>query len=163
SPGTGAALACGCPRCWSGAPWPGWSRTGTSRLGPPRSPDPTCRPSHGSPSRGTRLGCRVLRLSQPWFGATRTPPRVPRLSQPSFRPPALAEPADLLAQLGGLLVGLLVDRLDELPAELHQLGLRLAGLRHPPRRLAAVPRLAVDVLQERRQLLAELVVVVGAA
>src|SRR5262249_21014831 len=76
---------------------------------------------------------------------------------------ALFELADAVAEAGRLLVGFLVDRLQQLLAQLDQLRLRLLVLRQPAGRLAAVPRLAVDVLQERRQLVAELLVVVRAA
>src|SRR5262249_698866 len=67
------------------------------------------------------------------------------------------------SQPGSLLVGFAVDRLQQLLAELDQLRLRLLALRQTARRLAAVLRLAVDVLQKRRQLLAKLLVVVRAA
>src|SRR5262245_5676853 len=56
----------------------------------------------------------------------------------------LLQPADLVAQAGRLLVGLLADRLLELLAELDQLGLGLLALRQAARSLAGVASLAVD-------------------
>src|SRR5207249_1837774 len=94
---------------------------------------------------------RRLRLSA-WLALSRKRPGSAFLQRPN-----------LVAQLGGFLVVFLVDRLLEAVAELHQLRLGLLVLRQPPRRLADVARLAVDVLQQRRQLLAELLVVVRAA
>src|SRR5438876_3960098 len=73
------------------------------------------------------------------------------------------EPADLVANLSGFLVRFAGDGLLQLLAKLHHFGLSLARLRQPTRRLADVPRLAVDILQERQQLLAEFVVVVRTA
>jgi hypothetical protein len=69
----------------------------------------------------------------------------------------------LSRSFGGFLVVLFVDRLLEAVAELHQFTLRLLALRQAPRRLAAVARLTVNVLQERCQLLAELLIIVRAA
>src|SRR5262249_54111952 len=69
---------------------------------------------------------------------------------------------DLVAEAGGGFVVLAGDRLLEVGAELGELGLHLLRLGESTRRLAAVSRLAVDVLEQRRQLLAEDLVVVGA-
>src|SRR6266511_734585 len=54
------------------------------------------------------------------------------------KPLSLLELTDAVTELGGLLVGLLADRLQELLAKLDQLGLHLAGLRQAPWGLAAV-------------------------
>src|SRR5262249_15948804 len=71
--------------------------------------------------------------------------------------------ADLVTELGGLFVSLARDGLMQLLPHLDQLRLGLLALRQPPRCLTAVSRVAVDVFQERLQLLAKLLVVVGAA
>src|SRR5262245_43421505 len=87
----------------------------------------------------------------------------PALSSLISHPSSLFKLADAVAEAGGLLVRFLVDRLLELLAQLDQFRLGLLILRQPARRLAAVTGFAVDALQERDQLFAELLVVVRAA
>src|SRR6516164_8358408 len=70
---------------------------------------------------------------------------------------------DAVAQAGRLLVVFLIDRFEQLLAELDQLRLGLLVVGLAARRLAAMARLTVDVLQQRSQLLAEFLVVVRAA
>src|SRR5437762_10560910 len=70
---------------------------------------------------------------------------------------------DAVAEFRRLLVRLAADRLLELFAQLDQFRLGLLRLRQAAGRLPHVAGLAVDVLQEREQLVAELLVVVRAA
>src|SRR5262249_34039774 len=74
----------------------------------------------------------------------------------------LFEAADLVTDAGRLLVVLAGDGLLEAVSQLGPLGLRPPALTAPPGGLAAVLGLAVDVLQQRGQFVAELLVVVGA-
>jgi hypothetical protein len=77
---------------------------------------------------------------------------------------ALLEPSNAITELGSFLIILAVDGLEQLFAELDQLGLRLLSLGQAARRLARVFRgIAVDTFQERQELLTELFVVVRAA
>src|SRR5262245_44154942 len=80
-------------------------------------------------------------------------PSVPGPERP-FRGLSLFELADPVAEAGGLLVVLLGDRLLQPVAQLHQLRLGLLVLGQAARRLAAVPGLAVDVLQKGEKFLA---------
>ena len=102
----------------------------------------------------------VAGLEQDWhFIPVRssTPPLMVLRTEPSFQLP------DIVADAGRLLVSFLVDRLQQLLAQLNQLRLHLLVLRPTSRHLAGVlGRIAVNVLQQRQQLVAELVVVVGA-
>src|SRR5712691_2252439 len=84
-------------------------------------------------------------------------------SHSAFLSSSFLELAYLVAELGGLLVGFARDRLVQLFPQLDQLRLRLLVVRQPPRRLAAVPGVSVDVLQQRLKLFAKLLVVVRAA
>src|SRR5262249_27315432 len=106
--------------------------------------------------------CTVAGLEQNWHF---TPGPFLSSGRPELPRPGstLFEPADPVPEAGRLLVRFPVDRAQELLAELDQVRLRLLGVRRPPRGLADVPGLAVDVLQQRGQLLAELLVVVRAA
>src|ERR1700675_4538639 len=62
---------------------------------------------------------------------------------------------DAVAQAGSFFVVLASDGLFEAVAQLGQLRLGLFGLRIAARRLADVPGLAVNVLQQRQEILAE--------
>src|SRR5690242_3664239 len=69
--------------------------------------------------------CTVAGFEQSWHF---TPLPFLSLVARACVPPAastLFQPADAVAEPGGLLVGLLVDRLEQLLAQLQQLGLRL--------------------------------------
>ena len=68
---------------------------------------------------------------------------------------AFFQPTDLVAQPAGFLIRLFVDRLQQLFAQMDQLRLRLLVLRQTARRFAAVLGFAVNVLQQRYQLVAE--------
>ena len=71
------------------------------------------------------------------------------------------ELANAIAEAGGFLVGLLVDSLQQIFPQLGQFGLHLFVLGHAPGRFAAVPGFAVDVFQQGRELVTELLVIVG--
>src|SRR6266540_4202364 len=103
----------------------------------------------------------VAGFEQSWHFTPRS--LLPLPCKAASGPSTLLEFANAVAEASGLLVRLAVDRLGQLLAQLHQLRLRLLVLGLAPRRLAAVLGLAVDVLQQRRQLVAELLVVVRAA
>src|SRR5262249_5886985 len=75
----------------------------------------------------------------------------------------LLELANPIPQTGGFFVGFARYRLLKLFSKLDELGLRLAVLRQPARRFAAVADLSVDVFQQRSQFTSEFFVVVRAA
>src|SRR5262249_50123930 len=82
---------------------------------------------------------------------------------PSLGALSFFEPLDRVAQFGGFLVIFLGNRLLEAIPELDKLRLRLLVLGQTARHLAAVPDLAVDVFQQRQQILAKCLIVMRAA
>src|SRR5579883_2413737 len=80
--------------------------------------------------------CTVASLGQHWHFTPSSFSGVPRSS-------TLLELADPVAQAGGIFIGLAVDGLLQLLAQLHQLRLGLTVLGQSPRGLAAVPGFAV--------------------
>src|SRR6185369_14117184 len=89
------------------------------------------------------------------------PPTV-TLSQPeSSATSVFFQCLDLVANTSGFFVVFFVDGLFEAVAKLQQVRLCLLVLRQSSRRFADVVSLAVNVLQEGRQLFAELLVIVG--
>src|ERR1700722_12862401 len=70
----------------------------------------------------------------------------------------LFQPANVVADLGGFLIGFPRKRLVQLLPQYDQFGLFLFGLGQAARGLSAVASFAVDVLEERSQLLAKCLV-----
>src|SRR5262249_43785032 len=132
---------------------------------------PAAEPRHTPDTGGFRASCCSRCWSDAPWPAYRTAD-TSRLSLAGvFRSPAkrracpspFLQLADAVANAGRLLVGLLVDRLCQLLAQLDELRLVLLGLRQSSRGLAAVLGVAVNVLQQRGEVFTEGVVVVRAA
>src|SRR4051812_36006534 len=102
--------------------------------------------SHFIPRSSLNVGPAGARPRKPLLGRTLT----------------LLELADAVAESGRIFIRLAGDGLLELLAKLDQFRLGLLVLGQPPRRLAAMLDLAVNVLQQRRQFFAELGVIVRA-
>src|SRR5438552_12749144 len=95
----------------------------------------------------------VLLLPVVWFAGCPLPLAL-------WPPSAFLELTDAIAEPSRILISLAGDRLVQLLAQLNQLRLGLLVLRQPPRRLAAMADLAMDILQQRTQFLAKFLIIV---